>query len=166
MNTSVNTNNIESNNGVNNSHKQIKVGDRVKVKSQNTPADVTAISEDGQYFTVNFVYPVREFWTGNTMQTATYSRYGITRNYDRMTGEEIVGNAQYYAEQLQADYWEEHEPRTFKFGTNEIEVFAPTKKRPSWLVVADIFSEPKEMTLREVCDMLAVRYQEEQGKAA
>lgn len=138
----------------------INVGDRVKVKSQDTPADVTAISEDGQYFTVKFVYPVREFWTGNTMQTATYSRYGITRNYDRMTGEEIVGNAQYYAEELQADYWEEHEPRTFKFGTNEIEVFAPTEKRPTWLVVADIFSEPKQATLYEICDYLAALYQE------
>lgn len=78
----------------------IKIGDRVKVKSQDTPADVTAISEDGKYYTVKFVQPVREFWTGDAMQTATYDRYGITRNYDRMTGEEIIGNATHYAEQL------------------------------------------------------------------
>lgn len=143
----------------------IKVGDRVKVKNHDTPADVTAISEDGKYYTVKFLRPVREFWTGDTTTTATYSRYGITRNYDRMTGEEIVGNAQYYAEELQADYWEDHEPRTFKFDTNEIEVFMPTDRRPSWLLVADIFSEPKGMTLREVCDYLAACYQKEHKTA-
>lgn len=143
----------------------IKVGDRVKVKNYDTPADVTAISEDGKYYTVKFLRPVRGFWTGDTITTATYSRYGITRNYDRMTGEEIVGNAQYYAEELQADYWEVHEPRTFRFDTNEIEVFAPTEKRQTWLVVADIFNEPKGMTLREVCDYLAACYQEEHKTA-
>jgi hypothetical protein len=85
---------------MNNDVLTIQIGDRVKVKSQDTPADVTAISEDGKYYTVKFVQPVREFWTGDPMQTATYDRYGITRNYDRMTGEEIIGNATYYAEQL------------------------------------------------------------------
>lgn len=78
----------------------IKVGDRVKVKSQDTPADVIAISNDGKWYTVKFVRPVREFWTDDIMTKATYSRYGITKNYDRMTGEEQEGNATYYAEQL------------------------------------------------------------------
>lgn len=90
------TNNIESNSLV----LTINVGDRVKVKSQDTPADVTAISEDGKYYTVKFASPVRSFWTDEMMTTSVYSRYGITRNYDRITGDIIECNAMYYAEEL------------------------------------------------------------------
>lgn len=133
----------------------IKVGDCVKVKTQDTPANVVAISEDGRHYTVKFTSPVRSLWTDEVIQTATYSRYGITRNYDRMTGEVIEGNAIYYAEELQAEYWGD-KPRTFI----DMEIFKPTEKRPTWLVVSDIFSEPKVATLYEICDYLAALYQE------
>lgn len=70
-------------------------------------------------------------------------------------------DAQHYREVLTADYWGEHAPRVFQFDGDEIEIYAPTDRRPSWLVVADIFSSPKEATLDEVADYLAARYQED-----
>jgi hypothetical protein len=174
MKTSVNTNNIESKNRVNNSRKQIKVGDRVKVKSQDTPADVTAISEDGQYFTVKFVRPVREFWTGNTMQTATYSRYGITRNYDRMTGDEIVGNAQYYAEQLKYGPASiiEYELAGVALRTESTREDVEPDSREGWgneyrvTIHHQTGDTTETMTLSETAELLARMYQEEQGEAA
>jgi hypothetical protein len=41
-----------------------------------------------------------------------------------------------------------------------MEIYKPTARRPSWLIVADIFSTPKEATLFEICDYLAALYQE------
>lgn len=153
---------------------EIKIGDRVKVKSQDTPADVTAISEDGQYFTVKFFHPVRGFWTGNTMQTATYSRYGITRNYDRMTGEEIVGNAQYYAEQLKYGPGSIHE---YEFAgvalrTESTREDVEPDSREGWgneyrvTIHHQTGDTTETMTLSETAELLARMYQEEQGEAA
>ena len=152
----------------------IKVGDRVKVKSQDTPADVTAISEDGKYFTVKFAHPVREFWTDNTMQTATYSRYGITRNYDRMTGEEIVGNAQYYAEQLKYGPASiiEYELAGVALRTESTREDVEPDSREGWgnefrVTIRHQTGDTTEtMTLSETAELLARMYQEEQGKAA
>jgi len=152
----------------------IKVGDRVKVKSQDTPADVTAISEDGQYFTVKFVRPVREFWTDNTMQTATYSRYGITRNYDRMTGEEIVGNAQYYTEQLKYGPASiiEYELAGVALRTESTREDVEPDSREGWgneyrvTIHHQTGNTTETMTLSETAELLARMYQEEQGKAA
>lgn len=152
----------------------VKVGDRVKVKSQDTPADVTAISEDGQYFTVKFVYPVREFWTGDTMQTATYSRYGITRNYDRMTGEEIVGNAQYYTEQLKYGPASiiEYELAGVALRTESTREDVEPDSREGWgneyrvTIHHQTGDTTETMTLSETAELLARMYQEEQGKAA
>lgn len=70
-------------------------------------------------------------------------------------------DSEHYREVLTADYWGEHAPRMFQFDGDEIEIYAPTDRRPSWLVVADIFSSPKEATLDEVADYLAARYQED-----
>lgn len=152
----------------------IKVGDRVKVKSQDTPADVTAISEDGQYFTVKFVRPVREFWTGDTMQTATYSRYGITRNYDRMTGEEIVGNAQYYTEQLKYGPASiiEYELAGVALRTESTREDVEPDSREGWgneyrvTIHHQTGDTTETMTLSKTAELLARMYQEEQGKAA
>jgi len=152
----------------------VKVGDRVKVKNQDTPADVTAISEDGQYFTVKFVYPVREFWTGNTMQTATYSRYGITRNYDRMTGKEIVGNARYYTEQLKYGPASiiEYELAGVALRTESTREDVEPDSREGWgneyrvTIHHQTGDTTETMTLSETAELLARMYQEEQGKAA
>ena len=136
----------------------IKVGDRVTSKHYHQTGTVTNIrQEKGEMvYDVKFDKPVKSFWTEQEMKETTFGRYAITKNYDPATGCEIEGTAIYYAEELQADFWLSNS-RTI-FG---MEIFKPTDRRPSWLVVADIFSDPKEMTLREVCDMLAARYQEE-----
>jgi hypothetical protein len=42
-----------------------------------------------------------------------------------------------------------------------MEIYAPTEKRQTWLVVSDIFSSPKEATLQEITDYLAALYQEQ-----
>lgn len=152
----------------------IKVGDRVKVKSQDTPANVTAISEDGKYFTVKFLQPVRGFWTDNTMQTATYSRYGITRNYDRMTGEEIVGNAQYYAEQLKYGPGSviEYEFAGVALRTESTREDVEPDSREGWgnefrvTIHHQTGDTTESMTLSETAELLARMYQEEHGKAA
>ena len=152
----------------------VKVGDRVKVKSQDTPADVTAISEDGKYFTVKFLRPVRGFWTDNTMQTATYSRYGITRNYDRTTGEEIVGNAQYYAEQLKYGPGSiiEYEFSGVTLRTESTREDVEPDRREGWgneyrvTIHHQTGDTTETMTLSETAELLARMYQEEQGKAA
>lgn len=108
MKTSVNNISNESKNQVNN----IVVGDRVKVRGYDTPADVVAITAKG--YKVKFLKPVRNFWTLDPMREGEYSRSAITKNYDPRTGEEIEGNAQYYREQLTGDWWEPGEPREYE----------------------------------------------------
>lgn len=141
----------------------INVGDRVTSKHYHQTGTVTTIrQEKGEMvYDVKFDKPVKSFWTEQEMKETTFGRYAITKNYDPATGCEIEGTAIYYAEELQADFWLSNSRTIF-----DIEIYKPTDRRPSWLVVPDIFSDPKKMTLREVCDMLAARYQEERGKAA
>ena len=140
----------------------IKIGDRVTSKHYHQTGTVTTIrQEKGEMvYDVKFDKPVKSFWTEQEMKETTFGRYAITKNYDPATGCEIEGTAIYYAEELQADFWLSNSRTIF-----DMEIFKPTDRRPSWLVVADIFSEPKEMTLREVCDMLAAHYQEEHKAA-
>lgn len=165
-----NCKNIESKNGMSQVI-NILTGDRVKVKSQDTPADVIAISEDGQYYTVKFVQPVREFWTGDPMQTATYGRYGITRNYDRMTGEERVGNATYYAEQLKFGPGSiiEYELNGVELRTESTREDVEPDSREGWGNEFRVTIRHKSgdtcdtMTLGEVAELLARLYQEAGG---
>lgn len=140
----------------------IKVGDRVTSKHYHQTGTVTTFrQEKGEMvYDVKFDKPVKSFWTEQEMKETTFGRYAITKNYDPATGCEIEGTAIYYAEELQADFWLSNSRTVYG-----MEIFKPTDRRPSWLVVADIFSDPKEMTLREVCDMLAARYQEEHKAA-
>ena len=140
----------------------IKVGDRVTSKHYHQTGTVTTIrQEKGEMvYDVKFDKPVKSFWTEQDMKETTFGRYAITKNYDPATGCEIEGTAIYYAEELQADFWLSNSRTIF-----DMEIFKPTARRPSWLLVADIFSDPKEMTLREVCDMLSARYQEEHKAA-
>lgn len=135
----------------------INVGDRVTSKYYHTIGTVTRIrQEKGQtLYDVKFDKPVKSFWGDEMKDTGDFCRYAITKDYDPVTGCEREGTAIYYAEELQADYWQS-EPRTIF----DIEIYKPTARRPTWLVVADIFSEPKQATLYEICDYLAALYQE------
>lgn len=144
----------------------LKAGDRVLSRHYGAQATVLGREWDKQrkawYYRVQFDKMQRNM-DGSEFNVTEFHRDGLTKNYDPVTCSERVGNAEYYRESLLAEFWgNDRTPRTV-YG---MEIFKPTDRRPSWLVVADIFGEPKEMTLREVCDMLAVRYQEEQDKAA
>ena len=167
MATTVNNNNIESKNRVNDTlADDLKAGDRVLSRHYGAQATVLGREWDKQrkawYYRVQFD-TMQRHTDGSEFNVTEFHRDGLTKNYDPATGRERVGNAEYYRETLLAEFWgNDRTPRTV-YG---MEIFKPTNRRPTWLVVADIFSEPKEMTLREVCDMLAARYQEEQGKAA
>jgi len=140
----------------------INVGDRVTSKHYHTIGTVTGIrQEKGQtLYDVKFDKPVKSFWSDEMKDTGDFCRYAITKDYDPSTGCEREGTAIYYAEELQADYWQ-REPRTIF----DIEIFKPTDRCPTWLVVADIFSEPKQATLYEICDYLAALYQENRKAA-
>lgn len=135
----------------------INVGDRVTSKHYHTTGTVTRIrQEKGQtLYDVKFDKPVKSFWSDEMRDTGDFCRYAITKDYDPATGCEREGTSIYYAEELQADYWQT-EPRTIF----DIEIYKPTARRPTWLVVPDIFSTPKEATLYEICDYLAALYQE------
>lgn len=144
----------------------LKEGDRVLSRHYGAKATVLGREWDKQrkawYYRVKFDTMQRHM-DGSEFNVTEFHRDGLTKNYDPATGRERVGNAEYYRETLLAEFWgNDRTPRT----VFDMEIFKPTDRRPSWLVVADIFSEPKEMTLREVCDMLAARYQEEQGEVA
>lgn len=144
----------------------LKEGDRVLSRHYGAQATVLGREWDKQrkawYYRVKFDTMQRHM-DGSEFNVTEFHRDGLTKNYDPVTCSERVGNAEYYRETLLAEFWgNDRTPRTV-YG---MEIFKPTDRRLSWLVVADIFSEPKEMTLREVCNMLADRYQEEQGKAA
>ena len=141
---------------------EIKTGDRVLSKHFQTMGTVTGIYEwnGGTCYDVTLDKAVRGF-SGETITKTAFRRYGITKNYYPQGTAEIVCNALYYAEELQAGFWgTDSKPRRFQFENSEVEVFAPTDRRPSWLLVADIFSQPQEMTLQQVAEYLARRYQE------
>ena len=143
----------------------LKAGDRVLSINYGALATVLGKEWDKQrkawYYRVKFDTMQRHM-DRSEFNVAEFRRDGLTKNYDPATGREREGNAEYYRETLLAEFWgNDSTPRTL-YG---MDIFKPTDRRPSWLVVADIFSEPKEMTLREVCDMLAARYQEEHKTA-
>ena len=173
MKTQNNIHSNESNNRVKNTQAaqdfadalEIKTGDRVLSKHYGAMGTIVSIDFDQwrheTAYRVRFDKPVRSDWTRERLAELSFSRYGITKNYYPQGTAEIVGNAIYYAEELQAGFWgTDSKPRRFKFENSEVEVFAPTDRRPSWLLVADIFSEPQEMTLQQVAEYLAHRYQE------
>lgn len=138
---------------------EIREGDRVLSKHFQTTGTVTGIYEwnGGMCYDVTLDKAVRGL-SGETITKTAFRRYGITKNYDPQGNTEIVGNAIYYAEELQAGFWgTDSTPRTIF----DCEIFKPTDRRPSWLLVTDIFSSPKEATLDEVADYLAARYQED-----
>ena len=83
-----------------------------------------------------------------------FLREGITKNYNEK-GREIIGNAQYYREELTASYWgDEHTPRTV-YG---FEIYPPTAKRSTWLI-GTLFGV-EETTLDDICNRLSAIYQQ------
>jgi len=169
MKTSNNIQSNESNNRVKNTQAvqdfadalEIKTGDRVLSKHYGAMGTVVSIDFDqwrhDTAYRVRFDKPVRSDWTRERLAELSFTRYGITKNYYPQGIAEIVGNAIYYAEELQAGFWgTDSKPRTIF----DCEIFKPTDRRPSWLLVADIFSQPQEMTLQQVAEYLARRYQE------
>lgn len=133
----------------------INVGDGVLARIFDRIGKVEDISKkNGEtLYTVSFTDPIIGL-DGKKRKITVFGRYGITKNYDQK-GREQVGNVVYYAEELQADFWQDM-PRKFF----DMEIFKPTEKRGTWLVVSDIFSSPKEATLYEISDYLAALYQE------
>lgn len=141
---------------------EIREGDRVLSKHFQTMGTVTGIYEwnGGMCYDVTLDKAVKGL-SGETITKTAFRRYGITKNYYPQGNAEIVGNAIYYAEELQAGFWgTDSTPRTIF----DCEIFKPTDRRPSWLLVTDIFSSPKEMTLQQVADYLAARYQDAQNE--
>ena len=161
--------NSESNNRVKNTQTtaqdfadalEIREGDRVLSKHYGAMATVLCREYDHRrkawYYRVEFDTPQKGM-DGTERKVTEFKRFGITKNYNPQGTAEIVGNAIYYAEELQADYWgADSKPRTIF----DCEIFKPTDRRPLWLLVADIFSSPKEMTLQQVAEYLARRYRD------
>lgn len=134
----------------------ISEGDKVLSKHYGTIGTVTRIyKEKGKtLYDVEFEQPIKCFWTDEMKKATSFSRDGITKNFDA-EGREIVGSPVYYAEELQADYWLGKARTIF-----DIEMFPPTERRPQWVVVYDIFSTPKLATLFEISSYLSALYQE------
>jgi hypothetical protein len=125
-------------------------------KHYGTIGTVTRIyKEKGKtLYDVEFEQPIKCFWTDEMKKATSFSRDGITKNFDA-EDREIVGSPVYYAEELQADYWLGKARTIF-----DIEMFPPTERRPQWVVVYDIFSTPKLATLFEISSYLSALYQE------
>jgi hypothetical protein len=134
----------------------ISEGDKVLSKHYGTIGTVTRIyKEKGKtLYDVEFEQPIKCFWTDEMKKATSFSRDGITKNFDA-EDREIVGSPVYYAEELQADYWLGKARTIF-----DIEMFPPTERRPQWVVVYDIFSTPKLATLFEISSYLSALYQE------
>jgi hypothetical protein len=134
----------------------ISEGDKVLSKHYGTIGTVTRIykEKDKTLYDVEFEQPIKCFWTDEMKKATSFSRDGITKNFDA-EDREIVGSPVYYAEELQADYWLGKARTIF-----DIEMFPPTERRPQWVVVYDIFSTPKLATLFEISSYLSALYQE------
>ena len=75
--------------------------------------------------------------------------------------ESEIYDAAHYKSLLTAEWQIPGAARQFNFsGDNITEVYPPNDKHTSWVVVDDIFSEPKEMTLDEAAEYLAECYEE------
>lgn len=106
---------------------------------------------------------------GFRFQFEEYYRYGLTKNYDE-NGREIVGNTDYYCEELLADFWgDEKTPRVFYLGTSKITAYPPTaesKFPQSWHVFEKKKGEKERVdetyrTLEDLADYLVLLYNEQ-----
>lgn len=137
---------------MNTTEQNIQIGDRVLCKLLGVLATVDhfGIQKGKKTYIVKYDNPQEYFGRTNTYDE--YSREGITKNYDQ-SGHEIIGNAQYYREELTASYWgDEHTPRTvFNF-----EIYPPTAKRSTWLI--DSLFGVEETSLDDICNRLSILY--------
>lgn len=130
----------------------INIGDRVLCKLLGVLATVDhfGIQKGKKTYIVKHDKP-QEF-LGTTSTYDEYFREGITKNYDQ-NGHEIIGNAQYYHEELTASWWgDEHAPRT----VFDFEIYPPTAKRSTWLI--DSLFGVEEATLDDICNRLSIIY--------
>lgn len=83
------------------------VGTRVLCKAYGV---MGTVKENNYLYKVEYDSPVD--CNGHTYTYGIYGEYGITTNYDEQ-GREIVGNANYYAYELNAPHWGDSQPRLF-----------------------------------------------------
>jgi hypothetical protein len=150
----------------------IKVGDRVWCKHGEVMGTVTSIRiwNPDYAFKVRLDKPVTLF--GQTFEETEFRRAGITKNYDR--DGMIVGNAQYYAEQLKYGPASiiEYELAGVALRTESTREDVEPDSREGWgneyrVTIRHQMGDTTEtMTLSETAELLARMYQEEQGKAA
>ena len=150
----------------------IKVGDRVWCKHGKVMGTVTAIRiwNPDYAFKVRLDKPVTLF--GRTFEETEFRRAGITKNYDR--DGMIVGNAQYYAEQLKYGPASiiEYEFAGVALRTESTREDVEPDSREGWgneyrvTIHHQTGDTTETMTLNETADLLARMYQEEHGKAA
>jgi len=150
----------------------IKVGDRVWCKHGKVMGTVTAIRiwNPDYAFKVRLDKPVTLF--GRTFEETEFRRAGITKNYDR--DGMIVGNAQYYAEQLKYGPASiiEYELSGVALRTESTREDVEPDIREGWgneyrvTIHHQTGDTTETMTLSETAELLARLYQEEQGKAA
>lgn len=150
----------------------IKVGDRVWCKHGKVMGTVTAIRIWNPYyaFKVRLDKPVTLF--GQTFEETEFRRAGITKNYDH--DGMIVGNAQYYAEQLKYGPASiiEYELAGVALRTESTREDVEPDSREGWgneyrvTIHHQTGDTTETMTLSETAELLARMYQEEQGKAA
>lgn len=150
----------------------IKVGDRVWCKHGEVMGTVTAIRiwNPDYAFKVRLDKPVTLF--GRTFEETEFRRAGITKNYDR--DGMIVGNAQYYAEQLKYGPASiiEYELAGVALRTESTREDVEPDSREGWgnefrvTIHHQTGDTTETMTLSETAELLARMYQEEQGKAA
>lgn len=136
----------------------ISIGDTVLVRltEYGDFATVESIRKDKNGRDIYHVKYHNPHWSNITH--ADYLREGITKNYDQ-NGHEIIGNAQYYCEELTASWWgDEHTPRT----VFDFEIYPPTAKRNTWLI--DTLFGVEETTLDDICNQLAALYQQKNSE--
>lgn len=149
----------------------IKVGDRVWCKHGEVMGTVTAIRiwNPDYAFKVRLDKPVTLF--GRTFEETEFRRAGITKNYDH--DGMIVGNAQYYAEQLKYGPASiiEYKLAGVALRTESAREDVEPGSREGWgneyrVTIRHQTGDTTEtMTLSETAELLARMYQEEQGKA-
>lgn len=148
----------------------IKVGDRVWCKHGEVMGTVTAIRiwNPDYAFKVRLDKPVTLF--GQTFEETEFRRAGITKNYDR--DGMIVGNAQYYTEQLKYGPASiiEYELAGVALRTESTREDVEPDSREGWgneyrvTIHHQTGDTTETMTLSETAELLARMYQEEQGK--
>lgn len=98
---------------------------------------------------------------GDEFNEGEFVRDGITKNFDAQ-GREILHNAQYYREMLQAEYWG-NEPRRFFFNIGQVNC---THCGEWWNISrANGKGLQQQLTIDELAEVLAAMYSDDQKQA-